>query len=67
MRVLILVFIWAGLYVMAIGVLESGTGCVAVSAIRLSDLSSNTTHADMWPAEVVELHRLLTENPSAAT
>ncbi|XP_052536307.1 recQ-mediated genome instability protein 2 [Tympanuchus pallidicinctus] len=49
----------AGKYVMVMGVVRSCSPEPVLRAIKMTDLSENPVHEEMWSLEVEELHRVI--------
>ncbi|XP_062467860.1 recQ-mediated genome instability protein 2 [Pezoporus occidentalis] len=49
----------AGKYVMVMGVVRSCSPEPVLRAIKMTDLSENPVHKDMWSLEVEDLHRVI--------
>ncbi|NWQ91370.1 RMI2 protein, partial [Burhinus bistriatus] len=49
----------AGNYVMVMGVVQSCSPEPVLRAIKMTDLSENPVHKNMWSLEVEDLHRVL--------
>ncbi|OXB81782.1 UNVERIFIED_CONTAM: hypothetical protein H355_014979 [Colinus virginianus] len=49
----------AGKYVMVMGALRSVSPEPVLRAIKMTDLSENPVHEEMWSLEVEELHRVI--------
>ncbi|NWH82126.1 RMI2 protein, partial [Piaya cayana] len=49
----------AGMYVMVMGVVKSCSPEPVLQAIKVTDLSENPVHKDMWSLEVEDLHRII--------
>ncbi|XP_053936204.1 recQ-mediated genome instability protein 2 [Cuculus canorus] len=48
-----------GMYVMVMGVVRSCSPEPVLQAIKITDLSENPVHQDMWSLEVEDLHRII--------
>ncbi|XP_061232067.1 recQ-mediated genome instability protein 2 isoform X2 [Neopsephotus bourkii] len=49
----------AGKYVMVMGVVRSCSPEPVLRALKMTDLSENPVHKDMWSLEVEDLHRVI--------
>ncbi|NXC48603.1 RMI2 protein, partial [Penelope pileata] len=49
----------AGKYVMVMGVVRACSPEPVLRAIKMTDLSENPVHEEMWSLEVEELHRVI--------
>ncbi|XP_005054347.2 PREDICTED: recQ-mediated genome instability protein 2, partial [Ficedula albicollis] len=49
----------AGKYVMVMGVVRSCSPEPVLRAIKMTDLSENPVHKNMWNLEVEDLHRVI--------
>ncbi|NXU87035.1 RMI2 protein, partial [Xiphorhynchus elegans] len=49
----------AGKYVMVMGVIQSCSPEPVLRAIKMTDLSENPVHKDMWSLEVEDLQRII--------
>ncbi|NXX89123.1 RMI2 protein, partial [Centropus bengalensis] len=48
-----------GTYVMVMGVVQSCSPEPVLRAIKMTDLSDNPVHKNMWSLEVEDLHRII--------
>ncbi|NWS72800.1 RMI2 protein, partial [Crotophaga sulcirostris] len=48
-----------GMYVMVMGVVRSCSPEPVLRAIKMTDLSKNPVHKNMWSLEVEDLHRII--------